>query len=51
MNVVVLTAAFSSLNAGLYSTGRILRSLAMNGSGPKFTARMSKTVCPMAVSC
>ena len=32
MNVVVLTAAFSSLNAGLYSTGRILRSMAMNGS-------------------
>jgi L-asparagine permease len=31
MNIVVLTAAFSSLNAGLYSTGRILRSMAMNG--------------------
>jgi len=46
MNVVVLTAAFSSLNAGLYSTGRILRSLAMNGSGPKFTARMSKNGVP-----
>ena len=37
MNVVVLTAAFSSLNAGLYSTGRILRSMSVNGSGPKFT--------------
>lgn len=46
MNVVVLTAAFSSLNAGLYSTGRILRSLAINGSGPKFTARMSKNGVP-----
>jgi L-asparagine permease len=46
MNVVVLTAAFSSLNAGLYSTGRILRSMAMNGSGPKFTARMSKNGVP-----
>lgn len=46
MNVVVLTAAFSSLNAGLYSTGRILRSLAMNGSGPRFTARMSKNGVP-----
>src|SRR5690606_8705369 len=32
MNLVVLTAAFSSLNAGLYSTGRILRSMSMNGS-------------------
>jgi L-asparagine permease len=46
MNVVVLTAAFSSLNAGLYSTGRILRSMAVNGSGPKFTARMSKHGVP-----
>lgn len=46
MNVVVLTAAFSSLNAGLYSTGRILRSMAVNGSGPKFTARMSKYGVP-----
>ncbi|MBV9319081.1 MAG: amino acid permease [Mycobacterium sp.] len=48
MNVVVLTAAFSSLNAGLYSTGRILRSMAVNGSGPKFTARMSKNGVPYA---
>lgn len=46
MNVVVLTAAFSSLNAGLYSTGRILRSLAVSGSGPRFTARMSKNGVP-----
>jgi L-asparagine permease len=46
MNVVVLTAAFSSLNAGLYSTGRILRSMAINGSAPKFTARMSKNGVP-----
>jgi L-asparagine permease len=46
MNAVVLTAAFSSLNAGLYSTGRILRSMAVNGSGPKFTARMSKNGVP-----
>jgi L-asparagine permease len=46
MNIVVLTAAFSSLNAGLYSTGRILRSMAMNGSAPKFTARMSKNGVP-----
>jgi L-asparagine permease len=46
MNLVVLTAAFSSLNAGLYSTGRILRSMAMNGSAPKFTARMSRQGVP-----
>ncbi|CAM3619779.1 amino acid permease [Smaragdicoccus niigatensis] len=46
MNIVVLTAAFSSLNAGLYSTGRILRSMAMNGSAPTFTAKMSKNGVP-----
>src|SRR5246127_673683 len=46
MNVVVLTAALSSLNAGLYSTGRVLRSMAINGSGPKFTAPMSKNGVP-----
>ena len=37
MNLVVLTAAMSCLNSGLYSTGRILRSMAMSGSAPKFT--------------
>ncbi|MCP9624591.1 amino acid permease [Nocardia otitidiscaviarum] len=46
MNFVVLTAALSSLNAGLYSTGRILRSMAMNGSAPTFTARMSRSGVP-----
>ncbi len=46
MNLVVLTAALSSLNAGLYSTGRILRSMAINGSSPKFTAPMSKNGVP-----
>ncbi|MEU6583819.1 amino acid permease [Nocardia sp. NPDC046763] len=46
MNFVVLTAALSSLNAGLYSTGRILRSMAMNGSAPKFTSRMSSAGVP-----
>jgi L-asparagine permease len=51
MNVVVLTAAFSSLNAGLYSTGRILRSMAMNGSAPRFTSRMSKRGVPYGGIC
>ncbi|MCM6776743.1 amino acid permease [Nocardia sp. CDC159] len=46
MNFVVLTAAFSSLNAGLYSTGRILRSMSMNGSAPKFTSRMNSRGVP-----
>ncbi|MEV7415719.1 amino acid permease [Streptomyces sp. NPDC089919] len=46
MNLVVLTAALSSLNSGLYSTGRILRSMAMSGSAPRFTARMNKGKVP-----
>lgn len=46
MNLVVLTAAMSSLNAGLYSTGRILRSMAMNGSAPKFTGVMNRNGVP-----
>ncbi|WP_258059654.1 amino acid permease [Rathayibacter rathayi] len=46
MNFVVLTAALSSINAGLYSTGRILRSMALNGSAPAFTGRMNKQGVP-----
>ena len=46
MNFVVLTAALSSLNAGLYSTGRVLHSMGMNGSAPRFTTRMSKGGVP-----
>jgi L-asparagine permease len=46
MNLVVLTAALSSLNAGLYSTGRILRSMAVAGSAPKFAARMNRAGVP-----
>ncbi|MDE8649900.1 amino acid permease [Rhodococcus qingshengii] len=46
MNLVVLTAALSSLNAGLYSTGRVLRSMAMAGSAPSFAGRISKRGVP-----
>jgi L-asparagine permease len=46
MNIVVLTAALSSLNSGLYSTGRVLRSLAMGGSAPKYVSRMSRDGVP-----
>ncbi|AWT26421.1 L-asparagine permease 2 [Corynebacterium provencense] len=34
MNLVVITAALSSLNAGLYSTGRIVRTMSLAGSAP-----------------
>lgn len=46
MNLVVLTAALSSLNAGLYATGRTLRSLAVAGSAPMFAARLNKNHVP-----
>jgi len=46
MNLVVLTAALSSLNSGLYSTGRVLRSLALGGSAPDFLARMNAQKVP-----
>ena len=46
MNLVVLTAALSSLNSGLYSTGRVLRSLAMGGSAPPFVAKMNAAKVP-----
>ncbi|MBT1193077.1 asparagine:proton symporter, AAT family [Rhodococcoides kroppenstedtii] len=46
MNLIVLTAALSSLNAGLYSTGRILRSMAAAGSAPQFAMRMTKSGVP-----
>jgi len=46
MNLVVLTAACSSLNSGLYSTGRVLRSLAMGGSAPPFVAKMNAAKVP-----
>ena len=46
MNIVVLTAALSSLNSGLYSTGRVLRSLAKGGSAPDFVGRMNEAKVP-----
>ncbi|MFE4952452.1 amino acid permease [Leifsonia sp. NPDC056665] len=46
MNLVVLTAALSSLNAGFYSTGRIARSLALRGAAPRFALRMNKAGVP-----
>ena len=48
MNIVVLTAALSSLNSGLYCTGRILRSMSMGGSAPKFMSKMNKQHVPYA---
>lgn len=46
MELVVITAALSSLNAGLYSTGRILHSMAMAGSAPAFAKKLTKSGVP-----
>jgi L-asparagine permease len=46
MNIVVLTAALSSLNSGLYSTGRVLRALAQGGSAPPVLSKMNANAVP-----
>ena len=46
IQVIVLTAALSSLNAGLYSTGRTLRSLAVAGEAPKAAAKLNRHHVP-----
>ncbi|MBS0024404.1 amino acid permease [Microbacterium paraoxydans] len=48
MNFIVITAAVSGLNAGLYSTGRVFHSLASSGAAPRVAARMSKRGVPVA---
>ncbi|GAA2479351.1 amino acid permease [Streptomyces gobitricini] len=47
VNFVVLTAALSSCNSGMYSTGRMLRDLALNGQGPKAFTRLTKSGTPL----
>lgn len=46
MNLVVLTAAMSSLNSGFYSSARVLRSMASAGSAPRFAAAMNSRHVP-----
>jgi len=46
VNFVVLTAALSSCNSGMYSTGRMLRNLAESGEAPKVFSRLSSTKTP-----
>ncbi|MFF0145708.1 gamma-aminobutyrate:proton symporter (AAT family) [Amycolatopsis sulphurea] len=46
MNAVVLTAACSVLNSGLYSAGRMFSALAEQGLAPRFVARKSKAGVP-----
>ncbi|MEJ5927942.1 amino acid permease [Corynebacterium sp. H128] len=44
--LVVITAAFSSMNAGMYSTGRILHSMALTGCAPKIAGKLTRKGVP-----
>jgi len=46
INFVVLTAASSSCNSGIYTTGRMLHSLALQGKAPKSLGTLSKSGVP-----
>ncbi|CAL9451808.1 amino acid permease [Streptomyces sp. enrichment culture] len=46
VNFVVLTAALSSCNSGMYSTGRMLRGLAANKEAPQAFARLNARKTP-----
>jgi L-asparagine permease len=48
IQIVLIVAALSSLNAGLYSTGRVLRSMGMSKQAPSFTLKMSSSGVPWA---
>lgn len=48
IQAVLIVAAMSSLNSGLYTTGRVLRSLGMSKQAPKFTLSMSASGVPWA---
>ncbi|WP_051711162.1 amino acid permease [Streptomyces sp. NRRL S-350] len=46
INFVVLTAALSSCNSGMYSTGRMLRDLALRGQAPGRLTRLNTRRSP-----
>ncbi|GAA1351783.1 amino acid permease [Falsarthrobacter nasiphocae] len=48
MNVVLISAVASSMNSGLYSTGRVLRTMSLAGAAPKYLAKMSSHHVPYA---
>ncbi|AOH53319.1 amino acid permease [Peribacillus muralis] len=47
INFVVITAAMSGCNSGIYSAGRMLYTLGMNGQAPKSFAKVSKSGVPL----
>jgi amino acid transporter, AAT family len=48
INLVVITAAASSCNSGLFSTGRMLWTLAQRGQGPRALAALNQHQVPAA---
>jgi AAT family amino acid transporter/D-serine/D-alanine/glycine transporter len=46
INLVVITAAASSCNSGIFSTGRMLHALAAKGQGPAVFARLNRNQVP-----
>lgn len=47
INFVVLTAALSSCNSGIFTTGRMLYNLSLQGTAPKVFGELSKSQVPM----
>ncbi|KAI0133648.1 amino acid permease [Xylariales sp. AK1849] len=47
LNVIMITAQFSSVNSAIYISSRILVSLAVNGRAPKFFARTTSNGTPI----
>lgn len=48
INLVVLTAAVSAYNSGLYSNGRMLMNLAQQGNAPAYLGRVARNGVPVA---
>ncbi len=48
LNVVVLTAAVSAYNSGLYSNGRMLYNLSRQGDAPRYLSKLNKSGAPYA---
>src|SRR6185312_10136029 len=49
INLVVITAAASSCNSGLFSTGRMLWTLAQRGQGPRAFSGLNRQRVPAAI--
>lgn len=47
INFVIITAAMSGCNSGIFSAGRMLYTLGMNGQAPKFFAKISRNGVPL----